>query len=79
MNALEWMDWLNSKGSTYTTYDCNPVLMEDYANYKTKEIYGLLFDFRNMIVLNGGLSDFTILRKFDEHFKITADRHGTTG
>lgn len=71
MNAEEWLLDINEKeGSEYPVYDCSPVLMERYANYKTKEIYCLIFSFRNKIALNGGLSDFTILKKFDEHFKI---------
>lgn len=71
MNAEEWLLDVNEKeGSEYTVYDCSPVLMERYANYKTKELYILLFRFRNEIALNGGLYNFKLLKKFDKHFKI---------
>lgn len=71
LDFKKWLDMVNEiEGSEFSLYDCNPILAERYANYKTREIFGLLFEFRNKILLNGGISDFSILRKFDEHFKI---------
>lgn len=40
-------------------------LIEDYKFLQAK-----VLSFRNKICLNGGITDFTILKKFDEHFGI---------
>lgn len=29
-----------------------------------------IIEFRQIVLLNGGMNDFSILRKYDEHFKI---------
>lgn len=50
-------------------------MKEDFEELEILKIYckyleDLILDFRNKIVLNGGLTDFSILKKYDKHFKI---------
>jgi len=83
MNAKEWL--INQEFSENTAYlDCVnkegfgyplEVLMERYANYKTKDLQAKILDFRVKMSLYTYL---TIRDKYDEHFNLTTERHGTT-
>lgn len=50
MSAKDWINYINeTEDSQYSVYDSNIVLMERYANYKNKELYIKIFEFRNML------------------------------
>lgn len=41
-----------------------------YIQERNKVLEAAILTFRNKIILNGGLTDFTILKKYDDHFGI---------
>lgn len=71
MSAREYVQFLNNEvGAEYSDYDCNYTLMQMYAMHCLNKMENDLLAFRNKILLNGGMTDFKILAKFDEHFGI---------
>lgn len=67
--------WTDNQLYLINGYPCS-TLMERYANQKTKYLQGAILDFRNKLLLNGGLNDFKLLKTFDEHFGIQEVRPG---
>jgi len=81
MDAKEWL--IEQGFSENTAYlDCVTkegfgypleLLMERYANYKTRDFQAKILDFRVKMPLYTYL---TIRDKYDEHFNITTERNG---
>lgn len=90
LNPIEWLCYINEKeGSEYTVYDCDDIIMERYANYKTMMLQVKIFEFRRDIIedLNideGGLvtiykgidNNLTLLDAYNKHFNITTKTNG---
>lgn len=76
MNEKEFLESLfkNRDEEQISAFAFNIGRMIEYSIISLKEENNMLkasiLDFRRKILLNGGLSDFSILSKFDEHFKI---------
>ena len=65
LTAKEWVEKYNDEtDSQYSDYDCNYPMMEQYANYRTKELENKIIEFRNKF------KDVAMLRRVDEHFNI---------
>lgn len=77
MSAKDWINYINeTEDSQYSIYDSNIVLMERYANYKTKELYSKIVEFRNGLLAcalqetkEGEEAEYW-LKLFDKHFNI---------
>lgn len=86
-NVQDWLNKINlEEDSEYTLYDINPILMERYANYKSKEYQKSILTFRsklqyidctpgNSVCICLPNDDYCIDLQtfFDEHFNI---QHG---
>ena len=95
MNAQEWLNEEGFKNTVLlkdTGYDYPvSILMERYANYKTKELEAKVLDFRNnldnidctaggsivMCLPNVGHCE-DLQTFYDTHFNLTTQRQGTT-
>lgn len=86
-NIQTWLDEINeSEGSEYTLMDCNPILMERYANYKTRQFQVGILTFRMKVkeLIEYSERDYELtmneldnfLKFYDEHFNIETYRHG---
>ena len=74
-NFENWMDRINKEeGSEYSIYDADPILVERYKNYCTKELQCLIFGFRNKIKSDWMEMPYRynedFLKEFDNHFNI---------
>lgn len=52
--------------------DIDKTIKEEVGDIEetNKLLEAMILTFRNKILLNGGLTDFTILKKYDDHFGI---------
>ena len=70
----EWLCYINEKeGSEYTVYDCDDIIMERYANYKTMMLQAKILEFRLKLPLYTFL---TIQDNYDKYFNITTKTNG---
>jgi len=74
LSPKEWLYYINEKeGSEFTIYDCDDLIMERYANYRTMLLQSKILEFKVKLPLYTFL---TIQDKYDEHFNITIERNG---
>ena len=79
-NIQNWLNMINDQeGSEYTLYDCNPVLIERYKNFCTKELEALILGFRQKVNdINSNIEyemfceDF--INNYDKYFNIKTNR-----
>ena len=74
LSPKEWLSYINEKkGSEFTIYDCDDLIMERYANYRTMLLQAKILEFRVKLPLYTFL---TIQDNYDEHFNITTEKNG---
>jgi hypothetical protein len=92
LSAKEWVENLNKEtGSEHSDYSCNYLMMERYANYKSRIFQAEILQFRNFLESeqrrNTTNSDFLVkeemsylfnylLRLYDKHFGIVKTTEG---
>lgn len=63
---LSAKEWLEVNEITNVEYDDSEILMERYANYKTKYLQALILEFRRKLPLYSCLAT----KPYDEHFNL---------
>lgn len=74
LTPIKWLNYINKKeGSEFSIYDCNELIMERYANYRTMQLQAKILDFKVKLPLYTFL---TIQNEYNKHFNITTTTNG---
>lgn len=74
LSPKEWLNYINEKEEReFSIYDCDDIIMERYANYRTMVLQAKILEFRVKLPLYTFL---TIQDNYDKHFNITTERNG---